>query len=151
MHVFIVERVRVHATHLLAIPGCGELTAAKIIAETANIARFKSEAAFARYIGVAPLPVLVGVDRWLGALHEVGQQAAQQGGPSHRGHADPHGWAGPKLLRQAPRSRRFIPGGVAQPEAAHQPCRVHRLKADEADRHPQSDLNVNVATADTSG
>lgn len=52
----ITERVRVHAQHLLALPGCGTLTAAKIIAETANVNRFKSEAAFARYIGVAPLP-----------------------------------------------------------------------------------------------
>ena len=42
--------------HLLALPGCGELTAAKIIAETANVTRFNSEAAFARYIGLAPLP-----------------------------------------------------------------------------------------------
>jgi transposase len=50
----IAERVRVHAGHLLALPGCGELTAAKIIAETANVTRFKSEAAFARYLGVAP-------------------------------------------------------------------------------------------------
>ena len=32
------------------------LTAAKIVGETANASRFKSEAAFARYIGVAPLP-----------------------------------------------------------------------------------------------
>jgi transposase len=52
----IVEQSRIHAKHLLALPGCGELTAAKIVAETANISRFKSEAAYARYIGVAPLP-----------------------------------------------------------------------------------------------
>jgi transposase len=52
----IAEKARVHAKNLLAIPGCGELSAAKIIAETANVTRFKSEAAFARYIGVAPLP-----------------------------------------------------------------------------------------------
>lgn len=35
---------------------CAELTAAVIVAEVADISRFKSEAAFARYIGVAPLP-----------------------------------------------------------------------------------------------
>jgi len=52
----IVAQTRVHAENLLAIPGCGELTAAKIMAETANVSRFKSEAAYARYIGVAPLP-----------------------------------------------------------------------------------------------
>jgi transposase len=52
----IVEQSRIHAKHLLALPGCGQLTAAKIIAETANVSRFKSEAAYARYIGDAPLP-----------------------------------------------------------------------------------------------
>src|SRR3954447_15803024 len=47
----IGERVRVIAPALLAMPGCGELTAAKIIGETAGVMRFKSEAAFARPSG----------------------------------------------------------------------------------------------------
>ena len=45
---------------LLAIPGCGELTAAKLVGETAGVTRFKSEAAFARHSGVAPIPVWSG-------------------------------------------------------------------------------------------
>jgi transposase len=48
--------VAVAAPALLALPGCGELTAAKIISETAGIGRFRSEAAFARLCGVAPIP-----------------------------------------------------------------------------------------------
>lgn len=56
----IGDRVRVIAPTLLAMPGCGELTAAKIIGETAGVARFKSEAAFARHSGVAPIPVWSG-------------------------------------------------------------------------------------------
>ncbi|WP_456320167.1 IS110 family RNA-guided transposase [Mycolicibacterium vinylchloridicum] len=56
----IGERVRVIAPALLAIPGCGELTAAKIIGETAGVSRFKSEAAFARHSGVEPIPVWSG-------------------------------------------------------------------------------------------
>jgi transposase len=56
----ISERVRAIAPALLAMPGCGELTAAKIIGETAGITRFKSEAAFARHSGVAPIPVWSG-------------------------------------------------------------------------------------------
>ena len=52
----IVDRVRSGGCSLVEIPGCAEITAAKIIGETANITRFKNEAAFARYIGVAPLP-----------------------------------------------------------------------------------------------
>ena len=56
----IGERVRAIAPALLAMPGCGELTAAKIIGETAGVTRFKSEAAFARHSGVAPIPVWSG-------------------------------------------------------------------------------------------
>ena len=56
----IGERVREIAPVLLAMPGCGELTAAKIVGETAGITRFKSEAAFARHAGVAPVPVWSG-------------------------------------------------------------------------------------------
>lgn len=56
----IGERVRIVAPALLAVPGCGELTAAKIVAETAGIGRFRSEAAFARHNGTAPIPVWSG-------------------------------------------------------------------------------------------
>jgi transposase len=56
----IGERVRAIAPALLAMPGCGELTAAKIIGETAGVERFKHEAAFARHSGVAPIPVWSG-------------------------------------------------------------------------------------------
>jgi transposase len=42
---------------LLAVPGCGPLTAAKIVGETAGIDRFKSRDAYARHNGTAPLPV----------------------------------------------------------------------------------------------
>ena len=45
------------APTLLAIVGCGPLTAAKIIAETAGIGRFRSANAYARHTGTAPLPV----------------------------------------------------------------------------------------------
>jgi transposase len=56
----IGERVRVVAPVLLSLPGCGELTAAKLVGETAGVTRFKSEAAFARHSGVAPVPVWSG-------------------------------------------------------------------------------------------
>lgn len=56
----IGERVRAIAPVLLTMPGCGELTAAKLIAEAAGVTRFKSEAAFARHSGVAPIPVWSG-------------------------------------------------------------------------------------------
>lgn len=56
----ISQRVQAIAPTLLALPGCAELTAAKIIGETAGVTRFKSEAAFARHSGVAPVPVWSG-------------------------------------------------------------------------------------------
>jgi transposase len=45
---------------LLALQGVGFLTAAKIVGETAGVSRFRSEAAFARHAGVAPIPVWSG-------------------------------------------------------------------------------------------
>lgn len=52
----IAVRVRAIAPSLLALYGCGELTAAKIVGETAAVSRFRSEAAFASYAGLAPIP-----------------------------------------------------------------------------------------------
>jgi transposase len=45
------------APSLLAICGCGPLTAAKIVGETAGVERFRNKDAFARHNGTAPLPV----------------------------------------------------------------------------------------------
>jgi transposase len=56
----IGERVHQVAPTLLSLPGCGELTAAKLVGEAAGVTRFKSEAAFARHAGVAPIPVWSG-------------------------------------------------------------------------------------------
>jgi transposase len=52
----IGKRARAAVPTLLAMPGCGELTAAKLVGEAASITRFKSEDAFARYAGAAPVP-----------------------------------------------------------------------------------------------
>lgn len=49
--------VQTLAPSLLAVCGCGPLTAAKIVGETAGIDRFKSNDAYARHNGTAPLPV----------------------------------------------------------------------------------------------
>lgn len=56
----IGARVRKAAPTLLELRGCGELTAAKIVGETAGVSRFTSEAAFANHAGVAPIPVWSG-------------------------------------------------------------------------------------------
>ena len=56
----IEAAVAAAAPTLLALPGCGALSAAKIVGEAAGVARFKSEAAFARHAGIAPIPVWSG-------------------------------------------------------------------------------------------
>jgi transposase len=52
--------VQTHAAALLEIPGCAALTAAKIVAETAQVSRFRTEGHFARYAGTAPVPASSG-------------------------------------------------------------------------------------------
>lgn len=49
-----------HTPALLALPGCGELSAAKLLGESAGVTRFHSEAAFARHAGIAPIPLWSG-------------------------------------------------------------------------------------------
>jgi transposase len=60
--------------HLLSIPGCGPLSAAKIAGETANVTRFRSEACFAMNAGVAPLPVWSGNTRGRVRLSRAGNR-----------------------------------------------------------------------------
>jgi transposase len=52
--------VKARAPELLALQGCGALTAAKLIAETAGAGRLASDAKFARLAGVAPIPASSG-------------------------------------------------------------------------------------------
>jgi transposase len=51
------------APALLTMPGCGTIVAARIIAEVANIERFKTDAQLALYAGVAPLDASSGRQR----------------------------------------------------------------------------------------
>jgi transposase len=48
------------APKLLSLDGCGSLTAAKLVDETAGVGRFRSRAAFAMHNGTAPVPVWSG-------------------------------------------------------------------------------------------
>jgi transposase len=52
--------VQAQAPQLLALPGCGPLTAAKLIGETAGVDRFPGDAELAMHAGVAPLPASSG-------------------------------------------------------------------------------------------
>jgi transposase len=48
------------APTLLSVPGCGVLSAAVLVGETAGVDRFKSKDTFARFTGTAPIPVWSG-------------------------------------------------------------------------------------------
>jgi transposase len=56
----LAARVREQAPELLELPGCGALTAAKLIAEIAGAERFPTDAKLARHAGIAPLPASSG-------------------------------------------------------------------------------------------
>lgn len=56
----IASRVTKVAPSLLALPGCGALTAAKLVGETAGIDRYRDRHAFAAANGTAPIPVWSG-------------------------------------------------------------------------------------------
>jgi transposase len=58
---------------LLALPGVGPLTAAKLIAEIAGIERFRTEAKLARLAGIAPIPASSGNRQRL-RLHRGGNR-----------------------------------------------------------------------------
>ena len=52
--------MKLHSPQLLAETGCGPLTAAILIGQTAGVERFATDAQFARIAGVAPIPVSSG-------------------------------------------------------------------------------------------
>ena len=53
----VTHRVTQLVPSLLKIPGCGALSAAKLVGEAADITRFKSRDAYAMWAGTAPIPV----------------------------------------------------------------------------------------------
>jgi transposase len=56
----LASLVRAQAPTLLALPGCGVLTAAKLVGELAGAERFRGEAQLAMHAGAAPLPASSG-------------------------------------------------------------------------------------------
>jgi transposase len=57
------ERTQTLAPALLQLPGCGPLSAAKLLSEIGPIGRFRSDAQLARHAGVAPLEASSGKQR----------------------------------------------------------------------------------------
>lgn len=66
-------RVARKAPALLELPGCGPLSAARIVAECGDVRRFDSDAKLARLAGVAPIPASSG-NRQRHRLHRGGNR-----------------------------------------------------------------------------
>lgn len=67
--------VRELAPTLLEIPGCGVLSAAVILGETAGVHRFRDKDAYARFTGTAPVPVWSGSSKGKVRLNRGGNRA----------------------------------------------------------------------------
>jgi transposase len=69
------DLVRRLAPSLLEVPGCGVLSAALIIGETAGVHRFRNKDAYARFTGTAPVPVWSGSSKGKVRLNRGGNRA----------------------------------------------------------------------------
>jgi transposase len=118
------------APRLLALPGVGGLTAAKIVGETAGMTRFRSKEAFARHNGSAPVPVWSGNE----TRHRLSRGGNRQlNAALHR--------IAITQLRMDPRGQAYIErrcdAGDTKTEAIRALCRrisdevYRRLRADE--------------------
>jgi transposase len=142
-------RVREQAPELLELPGCGTLTAAKLIAEIAGAGRFPTDSKLARHAGIAPLPASSGArhrhrfdrrgNRQLNcAFHRIAVTQARIN-PQARAYLERKRCEG-KSNREALRSLK-----------RHLVRRVHRLLAPPANRSPRpmspSPIRANTAPA----
>jgi len=136
-------RVRVLAPSLLAVPGCGVLSAAVIIGETAGAHRFHSKDAYAKFNGTAPIPVWSAHERVRlnrggnravnAALHAIAITQVARGGPG-KDYVDKLQAAG-KSRREALRlPRRRVSDRVFQV-----------LRADESDLGKVADATFSAA------
>jgi transposase len=104
------------APALLEIPGVAELTAAKILAETADVRRFRSKDAFARHGRDRPA---AGVVLEPGTAPAVSnrQPPAERRHPSHRRHPEAVSSTGDRLPRAPHDERQHQEGGSSSVEA----------------------------------
>jgi transposase len=132
------------APTLLALFGCGALSAAKVVGETAGVSRFRSRGAFAMHNGTAPIPVWSannerhrlnrGGNRQLNAaLHRIAITQMQKPGPA-RDYLEKRRAAGDTKTESIRALRRRISDEV-----------YRRLCLDEHQRLASADLSVAAA------
>lgn len=118
----IMVQVQEVAPSLLELYGCAALNAGRIVGETAAVSRFRNEAAFARYAGLAPVPNWSGStqgrmrshrggNRQLNAaIHQIAMIQIKKGGPAEayyrrrRAERDLHGYALDGVKRRVART-----------------------------------------------
>jgi transposase len=130
------------APALLAIPGCGAPTAAKLVGETAGIARFRSKSAYARWNGTAPEPASSGTTN----------RFRRNRGGNRQVNAALHRIAITQA-RTSPRGRDFVARRIRQGNSRTEALRVLRrrlsdvvyraLRLDEHATHPDPIINLN--------
>jgi transposase len=129
----IAELVDDVAPQLLAEPGFGPLTAAKLIGEIAGAERFASDAKLARAGGIAPIPVSSGKTNQPPSPRPRRQPTTQHGHPPHRRHPRPLPPRDEGLHRTQTRRRQDQPRRHPLPQAPPRP--PHLAPAPAA--HPQ--------------
>ena len=130
----ITKLVRGVAPSLLALRGCGPLSAAKIVGEVAGASRFKSRAAFARWNGTAPIPVWSGSANFRlnrggnrqinAALHRIALTQTRGIGTGRtyveRTHRQRRLEEGSRPAAQAPAFRRGLPPAAPRRSTRHE-------------------------------
>ncbi len=132
----IGERVRVIAPVLLAMPGgCGELTAAKIVGETAGGDSLQKRGGFRPPQRCSADSRLVGQHRRTGP-HDPHRQSPTQRRPApHRRHPNPASRPRTDLLPTPTRPRRFQHRGPTLPQTPTSPRLYSHLRTDHQKNH----------------
>ncbi len=120
-HKRITDLVEKAAPTLTSLPGCGALTAAKLVGESAGITRFADEAK----CRCRTDPGVVGQHGRPGPDDQIREPATQRRVAPDRGHPDPRGWLlGQGLLREEKSRRHVQDRSAALPETTLGPDRV---------------------------
>ena len=116
----IAELVAQVAPQLLAEPGFGPLTAAKLVGEIAGAERFATDAKLARAAGIAPIPVSSGKTN-RHRLDRGGNRQINAAHPPHRRHPRALPPRDPGLLARKKRRRQDHPRRDPLPQAPPRP------------------------------
>ena len=135
----ITQIVRRVAPALLALPGCGVLSAAKIVGETAGAGRFRSKSAYARWNGTAPIPV------WSGSPD---RQRLNRGG-NRQINAALHRIAITQWRGVGPCGRAYVEQRIASGNSKTEALRLLRRRlSDEVFRRLLADENTDIESSD---